>query len=159
MSDLNNLSQSQLAHQQMIAEWRAKQVHEHTLPSGLVVKMRDVDLLALAFNGDIPNTMLGMVEEIQKAAGVIQTDDLVKFGGLINRLAITCVVEPPLALEPDELHIGVNELSGPDRIDIFMHANREVGNLQTFRPVEDKPMDVIQPGEDIRNEAVQPTGA
>src|SRR5690348_14723395 len=127
MSDLKQLEQSQLDRRKMIAAWRSKKTIEHTLPSGLVVKMRDVDLLALVFDGKIPNTMLGMVEEMQRSKGVIQTEDLTKFGDLVNLLALECVIEPPIALQADEDHIGINELSGADRIDIFMYANREVG--------------------------------
>lgn len=153
MSDLDRLKQAEAAREKTIAEWRAKQINEHTLPSGLVVLMRDVDILALAFNGQIPNTMLGMVEEVARTNGVIQAEDLARFGEMVNLMAFACVVEPPIAKEADETHIGIDELSGADRIEIFMIANREVGNLKTFRTVEGEPVDALSPVEDVREAA------
>jgi hypothetical protein len=155
MSDLDKVKQSELARKKTIAEWRAKQINEHELPSGLVVQMRDVDILAMAFDGKIHNTMLGMVDEVTAKNGVIQSEDLTKFGELVNLCVFACVVEPPIAEEADDLHIGIRELTGADRIEIFTIANREVGNLKTFRQVETKSVDVVSPGEDVREAPVE----
>lgn len=158
MSELDSLKQSQAAKRKQLAEWRAKKFHDLTLPSGLVVKIKDVDLIALAFDGKIPNTMLGMVEELQRAKGVIQAESLDKFGEVVNILIRNCVVDPQISDAPGEDSICIDELNGADRIEIFMFANREVGELTNFRPVEEQPVESVQPGNDLQPAAEQIAG-
>lgn len=133
---IDNIEKSQRARRENLAVWRANRNHELTLPSGLVVLVRDASVMDLVINGNIPQTLMGMIVDAANSDGKV---DLSKFssdngfGALLTEITKMCVVDPPLADIGDDDHIGLDEISGADRMAIFQHANREVEQVKSFR--------------------------
>jgi hypothetical protein len=148
MSDLQTLDQSIQARRKTLAEWRAGQRHELTLPSGLPIILRDVTLTDLAMTGKIPQTLMSDMVS-QAGAGNVDLAKYVAssdFGTLLNELAKLSVVEPPIADVADEEHISVAELNAEDKLAIMEFVNRDAAALQSFRTEPSEPVDFAQPG-------------
>ena len=153
--DLGRLNQSQQARRDNLAQWRASQRHETTLPSGLMVVLRDVTMTDLLFTGKLPASMLDMAQSaVEQGKADIDLKSLAKNGQdlklLINELVLLCLVEPKIAEQPDEDHIGIDELNGDDKMSIFNWANREVEQVRSFREGENEPVAALQPGNGVR---------
>jgi len=120
-----------------LQEWRNQATAEITLPSGLQVKARtNVDLLDLALGGDIPNDLLGEVSQWIGSDGKldVELDQFAKMAPVLNVLVKRVFIDPPAADEPDETHIGVNELKATDKIWLLRWANEQsgAGELRPF---------------------------
>lgn len=79
-----------------------------TLPSGKPYRLRHVDLLALVDdNGEIPNLLRGMVDA-QRGDAPPDDDEsalsqqLLAAQPFLNRLALACVVSPPIVTDASE---------------------------------------------------------
>ena len=119
-----------------LQEWRALSTAEITMPSGLEVKVKtNVDLLDLALGGDIPNDLLGEVSRWVNPKGQldVELDQFAQMAPVLNALVKAVFIEPPAADEPDDKHIGVNELPAADRVWLLRWANEQSGAGQ-LRP-------------------------
>lgn len=137
--------------------WRASRKTTKTLPSGLEVILKRVSLLDLAMNGDIPNTMAGMVDDMidQTKTVEVKATDFKEYGDVINLVVKACVLEPAVADESDETHLGLREMPMEDRLEIFDWANEGVEQLHPFRAGEKEPVAAAQPGDGLRGETVE----
>lgn len=132
MNDLQSVEKSKTARRENLAKWRENRTHELTLPSGLTVEVRDATMTDLVLAGTLPPALL---EEVEKTASGGQADlgklaGTPDFGKLVNELVKVCVVDPPIADQADDEHIGLYELTGDDRMAIFTWANREVAAIK-----------------------------
>jgi hypothetical protein len=158
MSDeLNRLQQAQQARRETLAQWRSSRLTELTLPSGMTVWAKDVSMTDLMLTGKLPDVMLDMAEDASKNGAVsVDLKKMAKNGAelaaLMDTLVKLCVVEPPIADHGDDDHLGLDEISGTDKMFIFNWANREVEKLRPFREGEAQPVATVQPGDSIRIE-------
>lgn len=118
-----------------LSEWRSSRQTEEELPSGLTVLLKKVSLVDLAAEGNIPAPLLGMIEEVSEVPedAMIDLAEFPKYAEAINMVAMSVIQEPPIADEPDEEHLGIDELPFEDRIWLFEWASQEAGDLMTFR--------------------------
>jgi hypothetical protein len=113
-----------------LTEWRNQTTTEITLPSGLHVKAKtNVNLLDLALGGDIPNDLMAEVSRWIAPDGKldVELDQFAKMAPVLNGLVKAVFIDPPAADEPDETHIGVNELPATDRVWLLRWANEGTG--------------------------------
>jgi hypothetical protein len=119
-----------------LAAWRQRrqQGEGFVTPTGLHIKVRRVSLMDLAEQGAIPAPLVGLVDQVfDKQDHVLQVKDVADFGKVVNLVVRSVVVDPPLAEEASESHVGLEELPMVDRLAIYNWANRP-GALATFRP-------------------------
>ena len=123
------MEQAKLARDKTLAQYRANQFKEMTLKkSGLTVYLRDASITDLMLAGKLPQSLLGAIQaesdgqavDLKKFAG--END----FGALVDAVVMACAVEPPIGEVADDLHLGLHEIPGDDRMEIFNWANREV---------------------------------
>lgn len=155
--ELNNLNKSQQARRKNLAKWRASLIHDLPLPSGLKVKVRDVTMTDLMLTGKLPDVMLDMAQDASKnGAGSVDLKQLAKnaaeLASLMDTLIKLAVVEPPIADQGDDDHLGLNELNSDDKMFIFNWVNREVEQIRPFREGEAEPVAIVQPGDSLRSE-------
>lgn len=131
------MEQAKRARVQTLAQYRANLIHEMHLPqSGLTVYLRDASVTDLMLLGKLPQSLLNaIVAESEKDGKKSESVDLSQFansdqfGSLVNGVVMACVVEPPVAEKGGEEHLGIDEIPGDDRMEIFNWANREVAPL------------------------------
>lgn len=141
-----------------LAEWRANKTVKMTLQSGLEVTLKRASLLDLMANGKIPNTMLGMTEELARGGKDLNLKELPAATAVIDLVAKICLVEPAVGDEPDETHITLDELPFNDRIEIFGWANQGALTAAPFREEPGGDVGAVQPGDGVRTEAEQHPG-
>lgn len=131
-----------------LRDWRQSRRETRTLPSGLEVTLKRVSLLDLAMNGDIPNTLSGMVDDMidQDKTVQVKSSDFGQYGEVINLVVKACVVEPAIADEADDLHLSLGEIPMEDRLEIFDWANQGVEQLAPFRAQQEEPVEAAHPG-------------
>jgi hypothetical protein len=146
---LAKIEQAKSARRKSLAQYRANHYQVITLEvSGLEIWVRDASMSDLMLLGNLPQGLLNLIVA-QSEDGDQASVDLNKFAGssdfgaLVNGIVKVCVVEPPVADTPDADHLGIEEIPGDDRMQIFAWANREVA------PVADK----------FRQEATEPAPA
>lgn len=130
-----------------LKRWREQQVEKVTLPSGLAMILKKVSLTDLVMNGDIPNTLMGVFEDAQKAGDfdpeeflkTFDFSDVSKFASIYGAVAMACAVEPQILNDPTEEALGVKELPYEDKKYIFEWANGEATKLNGFCQEEGKP--------------------
>ena len=137
---LNNLDQSRAAKREQLAKWRASRAHANTLPSGLDVQLRDATVMDLVISGNVPQTLMDLMFEQAASSSSVDLQKLNgtrDFGKLVNALVMACLLDPPVAELGDDDHIGLDELSGADKMYIFEWANREATAVRRagFQPV------------------------
>lgn len=140
------LSQSVLAKRVDLAKWRAQRLHDLELPSGLVVKLRDVDMTDLVLTGAIPNTLVELLgdsvtqqlseEEVGKK---LLSENKSDFAVLLSVIVKAALLEPMIADQPDDTHITLDELSFADKMAIFNFINREAQGVHSFREGSTEP--------------------
>ena len=156
MTTLQAMEQARLARREMLAMFRENSYHEITLQtSGLTVFVRDASVTDLMLLGRLPQSLLGILTaEVDKAQGgqvqagvdLNQFAGSADFGALVDGVVRACMVEPPVADVADDEHLGINEISAADRMQIFTWANREVAqNADTFRKTGNEPVPAAQP--------------
>ena len=146
---LERLKQAQAARRAMLAEWRSQQLQEVTLPSGLVVFLRDVTVTDLAMTGKLPPSLLDLAEkESEKGKQELNLKELMEnvpeINTLLDLLPPLAVVEPPIAEIADDDHLGIHEISKADKMFLLQWIFRETAVVQPFRD-EGKP---VPPGPD-----------
>ena len=146
---LERLKQAQAARRAMLAEWRSRQLQELTLPSGLVVFLRDVTVTDLAMTGKLPPSIIDLAEKTnEEGKQELSLKELLgnvsEVNILLDMLPCLAVVEPPIAEIADDDHIGVNEISKDDKMFLLQWVFRETPVVTPFRN-EGKP---VHPGSD-----------
>jgi len=149
-----------------LAEWRAKQLREVTLPSGLVVRLRNVTMTDLMLTGKLPEPILDMAEEANRNGQEAMDLKAVaknagQFAEMLDLITKLSLVEPPLALDgkPDEEHLTLAEISGDDKMAIFNLINGGTAELRPFREGEDEPVETARDGGGVRGAAELDHGA
>lgn len=139
-NQLKSLKQSEQAKRVTLAEWRARRLHELDLPSGLQVKVRDVDMTDLVLTGAIPNTLIDLLgsDETQKQSEAeigkkMLGENKSDFATLMSVIVKAALVEPAIGDVPDETHIMLDELSFADKMEIFNFINRDANAVRPFR--------------------------
>jgi hypothetical protein len=145
-----------------LQEWRNRG-EDVVLPSGLEARLRAVNVLDLAVSGKIPAPLMEKLQPLVTGSGrgmEMSLEMFTDFAPALNELAKLAMVEPPVADVPDEEHLGVEELSGMDRLFIFKWAHEAAGgaDLSKFRPGPEQPVVTAQPGEPVRDETEQDPG-
>ncbi len=131
-------------------QWR-KRGKNATLPSGLKVRYVEVSLLDLAIDGDIPAPLVGLVDQMISGEEVeVEIDDFARLAPMINGLIKRAVVDPPVADEPDDAHLGVEELPATDRLYLFRLLNEGAQALESFRAESEQFVDGTQFGDDVQ---------
>jgi len=92
-----------------------------------------VGILDLLANGDIPTPLLGQVESLARGQVQAGLDGMKSYAEAINCVVKGCVVDPPVADEPDETHLGICEIPFEDRMEIFAWANAGSVPAEPFR--------------------------
>jgi len=146
------LAQSRKDRYMELKAWRESRTARKTLGSGLEVTLRKVSLLDLAMNGDIPNSLAGMVDEMidSSKATEVKTADFGQYGQIINLVVKACMAEPQVADEADDTHIALEELPMDDRLEVFDWANEGVEKIAPFREKQKELLEAVQPGDGIR---------
>lgn len=120
-----------------LEEWRKQrqQGEDATLPSGLVVQLRQVSMLDLAAKGQIPQTLKPQIDALMQN-GVkitkVSLDAMSKFVGVIDLVCEACLAGPD--------GLKVEELTYQDKLAIFSWANEMAGKLEPFRRQEAEPL-------------------
>ncbi|HAE59366.1 MAG TPA: hypothetical protein DCG54_07630 [Anaerolineae bacterium] len=160
---LERMEQAKLARAETLAQYRAGQYHEITLgQSNLTVFVRDASITDLMLLGKLPQTLINMI--VEEADGKDEAVDLSQFAGsdmfgaLVNGVVRACVVEPPIEDKPGSDCLGIEEISGDDRMQIFEWANREVAPMaKKFREKSGKPDRTAQHRRSVRRAPVVDT--
>ena len=164
--NLKSIDESQTEKRANLAKWRASRLHKLTLPSGLTVQVVDVTMTDLAMTGKLPPALATMAKQaarngaqefdLAKAVDDLDFDELFKNGPefmqLMNQMAMMAVKDPPIAEHGDDDHLGLDDLSGDDKLAIFNWINRESAAVQPFRD-ETKPVSSGPAGKTILDEA------
>lgn len=138
-----------------LQDWRtAREGGEaHTTPSGLDVKLRRVDILDLAAQGNIPAPLVSLVSQLYSGGDASPFLDLAAFPEYmqaIDLVATACLVWPPVAEVADEEHLAITELPTGDRLAIFNWANEVTTSLKPFRAQPDADGNPGQSGPGLR---------
>jgi hypothetical protein len=120
-----------------LAAWRQQRRERQTLPSGLPAVLHRFSVLDVAARGGVPLPILDQMEALIAAAerggaAAVSLANYADYAGAINLVVQACMVDPPVADEPSDTHVGINELPIGDRIFIFEWAHGEVAPLATF---------------------------
>ena len=135
-----SLNQAVQAQRMNLAQWRAARLHDLTLPSGLPVRVRDVDVTDLALLGEIPNTLLDVLGQAETQA--LSEDEIGKkmlgdnkndFAAMLAAIVKAALVEPAIGEKADDEHILLAELSFADKMEIFNFINRDANAVRPFR--------------------------
>jgi hypothetical protein len=113
---------------QSLAEWRAARVHEVTLPSGLIVKLRKITIMDMVLRGKVSNGILAMADDAAKDGGDSLemsklAENAVEFNDMLDAMIQLSLVEPKIGAEEDEEHIALSDLSSDDKMAIFNFLN------------------------------------
>ncbi len=140
-----------------VREWREQNTPEEVeLPSGNKAMLRKVHITDLALSGAIPTTLLAEAAKFSKGKGeplaiMVQNEgDFARWLGLINPVVIAAFVEPKVAKEPTDDALGVNEISGADRLAVFRWCNEGASNLESFRKGSQASVEPPPAGQDVR---------
>ncbi len=139
-------------------EWKKSRVELITLPSGLDVKVRKVNMIDISMNGELPNPLLEIALKAKEGQELTMLQIYAKFGPLINHFCSLAIVDPPVAEKSDNQHLAVTDLSADDRLEIFNRQNGEALRLIPFLPKRNKPGAPAPGGKRLRHKAQQPVG-
>lgn len=82
-----------------VAAWKKAAVHEITLPSGMVVKIKIPDLPALIKTGQIPNNLIDAALTAVQGTTKVDRDFVIQQGEFVNKIVALTVVEPAVTEE------------------------------------------------------------
>jgi len=146
-AEIKNLKTSVDAKRVNLAEWRASQLHEMDLPSGLHVTVRDVTMTDLLLTGKLPASFVDLAQEAATKGSSMDLKQLAENGAefrvMLDALAEIALVEPQIGPTADDSHITLAELPNDDKMAIFNFVNREVTALQSFREGQNEPVAVV----------------
>jgi hypothetical protein len=134
-----------------LREWREKRKGEkYVLPSGLVATVQRCDLLDLAERGQIPAPLAAIANKLVTTGVLVTVENFQEYAAGVDLLARVCIVDPPVAEEPDEEHVGIHELPMKDRIAVYNWANEGAALLTPFRAESGEPADAGRHGNPLR---------
>lgn len=145
---MKSLQQSQQAKKSNFKEWaRENLAHEElTLPSGLTVIVRDIDLEDLASVGAVPNGLIALFPELQglsneEAMQKVSKRDPKMLEELMDLSVRAALIEPRIGEKTDIENnmISLSDMRGKDKLAIFQWLTREAASLQSFREGEKEP--------------------
>lgn len=146
-----------------LAAWRQSRREVKTLKaSGATVVLQRVSLLDLVADGVIPQTLLGAVERVdgdsdeQRAASAFK--QLPELKPHLTAVAKACIAWPPVADEPDDEHLGINELPYEDKLEIFTWATQGTAALVNFREESEQSAATGPGGSEVQPETVVDSG-
>lgn len=138
--DLDQMKQSAQDRTLNLKKWREQRLHQETLPSGLQVVLRDVDLAGVMLEGNIPNTLIDLIssEEFQSlseedAGKRVLGGDMQGFNVMLRKLVEAAFVEPIVSDVADDKHILYSELSLEDKLFVFNFLSRDAQKVRSFR--------------------------
>jgi hypothetical protein len=139
-----------------LQEWRDRG-EDVTLPSGLGMRLRPVNVLDLAMSGKIPAPLMEKLQPLVSGGKELEMslEVFTDLSPALNELAKLAAVEPQVADEPGENCLGVEELPAMDRLFIFKWAHEAAGGagLGKFRAGSEESVAPAQPGEPVRDAA------
>jgi hypothetical protein len=145
-----------------LSEWReARKAGEpYTLPSGLVVKLRRLQLLDLVEQGQIPAPLLSVANKLLTNESTdLTTENWEEYEPVFNLMAKACITDPPIADEPDKDHMGVKELPVVDRLAVYnWSVNSVLAAVIPFRPEQDGDDRPGPDGQKVRTAAERSAG-
>lgn len=122
------------------------------LPSGLYMELKRPGLLALAKDGLIPNSLMGIVDAGIKAGKAPEPEEILGTGGvdiaamedMVNNIIVAVAVDPevlplidPETQEPweerDDDQVYVDDLEETDKMFIFQYSTGGTRDLEQFR--------------------------
>lgn len=131
-----------------LQEWRAQraQGEDATLPSGLEVQLRRVDVLDLAARGEIPQVLQALMADSLKTGGKMTSDvDLGEVSKMLDVVAGAALAGP--------VGLDVAELPFLDKMAIFQWAAEGAAKLQPFRRAQAQPVESTPAGQRVRRKA------
>jgi len=131
------------------SEFKKKRAGVIELPSGMTVRLRNPGGLRIFMaNGSIPNSLMPLVKEAldsgtemdaKKTSDVVDQDTITEMMEMMDRIAVTCFVEPrcyPVpeddALRDDNL-LYADEVEDEDKMFIFQWVSGGTEDVATFR--------------------------
>ena len=141
-----------------LAQWRAGRTEELTLPSGLTITVKRIGLLDLVGSGELPKPLLGMVDQVMRAGGVVTVEaaELAQYLTLITAAVRLAIIDPPVADVGDDEHLGIDELTADDKLAIFNWMNAPAKAVTPFPPESGGAVAAGSGGEAVREPAVKP---
>jgi hypothetical protein len=130
-----------------LKDWRASRQATLTTPSGLVVTVRRVQLVDLIANGGIPQTLDALAKRATEKGFTVT--EAMEFMPLINSVVKSAIISPPLADEPDDQHLTLDEVGFEDRMAIFSWANGDATALTSFREQQAGDVESAPAGADV----------
>lgn len=125
-----------------LRSWRLAREVERELPSGLTVRLRRVALLDLVSTGQLPAPLLSLIEDFAThVATTLDMAQLPQFTDVLNAVTLATVIEPPIQPIGDEEHLGLDEMSFSDKLEIFTWANEGAQRLAPFLQRAEQPVD------------------
>lgn len=122
------------------------------LPSDLVVKARRVELETLVTKGNVPNSLMDVVQESLKKGqsadiasmvgvdeGEIDLQMVTEMFEMVNEVVVTCVVEPKILPEPedgeaqDDDLLYVSDIDPVDKMFIYQWSIGGTDDVEQFR--------------------------
>lgn len=124
----------------LVKQWRKNLTTKVTLPSGNVAALKPVNLMDLVRQGDVPDTLSGLIVDLLDNAKPqsMSLEDLRQYGDVIDLVCKACFVDPALADVASETALGVDEVSFADKMTVFQWANAGATELRPFREAESK---------------------
>lgn len=116
-------------------------------PSGMIARVRPVNLDTFIRYGSIPDVLSGIVSQLV-SGGVdpskMTGDEYLKLMELQNVFCQTCFIEPRVVMQPaGDDEIGVEDISDEDKGILFAFLGRPASELSSFRPVQAVPVDAV----------------
>lgn len=140
-----------------IAEWKRAHVEgvEVELPSGMVVRVRPVNVSTFLKAGRIPDEMTPTVARLigdgQKEQPEPSMEDMLTQMRLLDAFALTCIMSPVIVEGPDcgEDELTVDMLADSDKVFLFAFLGRPATELARFSPRPPHAVDDLgdQPGD------------
>lgn len=125
--------------------------HMLTLPSGLVIKVKSVDLVGLVASGSVPNSLLetiqrhlaplgenATVESASELAAQMEPEDLAKAFSLMDNVVVAMAMDPiihPMPATEDDRKddlLYVDELEGEDKLEMFNWSQGGTEGMKRF---------------------------
>lgn len=133
-----------------LAEFRERQVRDAVLPKcQLAVQMRaNVELLDLVYEGLIPQTLLDIAlaaretpdqKEDDRTRARRNFEKLADMRPALDAVFKAVIINPPVADEPDDEHLGILEVPFDDKVWVFQEVNAGAAQLALFRQKPDEP--------------------
>jgi len=147
-SKMSSLKQAEQAKRVNLAAWRASRLKDLELPSGLLVKLRDVTMTDLMLTGKLPDSIMSLITETAKAGELefdleMITKNTREWNEMLITLLELSMVEPQIGDVADDEHILLTEIPGDDKLFIFNYLNRGAEALQPFREGEEQPVEAV----------------